>query len=124
MIKNSKKIMCKIRVAQSNNKKFLIIKNINKLNFLLNFLWASGIIYGYAATCQSKSFKIFLKYSKNGVSTVQNLVFLNKLVKKSKLGSLSILEKNTTFLIINDRGLHKPKFLNKKGLGGKIFAKI
>lgn len=123
MINKFKCIISRLQVAQINNKKVIFIKFSKIVKTILDLLWKEGFIYGYS-NYQYKSFKIFLKYSKKGFSSLKGLVFYKKLIKRTELISLTLFEKNTTLFLVTNKGIFNSKNIIKKGLGGIILAKI
>jgi len=86
-------------------------------------LWREGYILGYNAINFDK-YVVFLKYSSNGNPLLSKITFLNKLLKHKDFLNLSILEKNSNYLVLTEKGFFSSVNCKQFGYGGRIFAKI
>lgn len=116
-------ILSKLKVAQLKNKKVIKVNKGQVNTLILNFLWKKGLICGFT-NINNLEYKIFLKYSVKGKPLLETLIFLNNPITVQDLKTLNVIEKNSNYFILNDKGIFFHQECLNKGCGGVLFAKI
>ena len=118
-----KDCLVKIKVAQYEKKKIVLVK-VSSVNLnLLDMLWKEGFIFGYTLT--NKFYQIYLKYNSCGVGVLESLLLINYTTPKNTLKKWLLLEPYTSYIVLCDKNqvqLFPSNTLLKTG--GKIIAKI
>ena len=118
-----KNCLVKIKVAQYEKKKIVLVKASSVNLNLLDMLWKEGFIFGYTLT--KGFYQIFLKYNSCGTGILESLLLINYNLPKNTLKKLLLLEPYTSYIVLcntNQIQLFPSNTLLKTG--GKIIAKI
>ena len=121
---SSADILSKLYVAEKKKKKLTVFSFSNCNIDLLNFLWKDGFIYGYSRADGGK-ITVFLKYFHSGGGFFSNLIFLKKQkVSLQGLKNLSVLDKNSYYLVQTSKGILSANYCVKIGIGGYLIARF
>jgi ribosomal protein S8 len=116
-------ILSKLHVAEKKKKKMIVFSSSNCSIDLLNLLWKDGFIYGYS-NIEGKII-IFLKYFNSGSGLLSNVLFLKKQkVSLHKLQTLSIINKNSYYLVWTTDGILSHKDCLIKNISGFLIARL
>lgn len=116
-------ILSKLWVAEKKKKKLIVLVFKKRSVHLLEFLWKEGFIYGY----RKKNLKliIFLKYFHRGLGFFSSLVFTKvKKISTKKIKSLSLLNKNSVYLILTSKGLFSNNKCLKLNISGYLLCRL
>jgi hypothetical protein len=123
MFNDLKKNLFQILIAQKKKKKKICIKYKKAYTFFYALLWQEGYIYGYYIDC-NLFYNILIKFSKKEVYTYKTLGVISKIINCKKLISLSSLQKNSNYFLINNKGIFTIKNSIKNGFGGILIIKL
>ena len=117
-----------IKNGQMAKKNVIISPKKNSCESFLKILWDEGFISGYRVSFHNEnSLEIFLKYTKNGKSTIKTLNFLSKSSQKVYYSSKQIwkLDSSKMFIVFStNRGLKSLNECKKHKIGGELFLVI
>ena len=117
-----------IKNGQMAKKNVIISPKKNSCESFLKILWDEGFISGYRVSFHNEnSLEIFLKYTKNGKSTIKTLNFLSKSSQKVYYSSKQIwkLDSSKMFIVFStNHGLKSLSECKKYGIGGELLLII